>query len=192
LYNKGIDIGLDKNSRNEVIARKIYLSFPTQVFIGKEELEFELISSICNQFKIPFCSVQVAGSAKSGYSYYKKKEFKLGESDLDIAIVDENLFIQYCEIILRETKGFKDLSKFGRTKDGVDKFDLYKQYITRGIFRPDLMPLCDANKKWFNFFNKLSEKYFDLFSDINAGIYLSQKFFEYKQADNIDFYKNEL
>lgn len=188
MYNTGIQLGIDNSVRNDVIARKVYLSFPTYIFIGNEELEFELLNSISNFFKIPYTSVQVVGSSKTGFSYYKNKDFIKGESDLDIAIVDENLFIEYCEIILRETNGFKDISNFGRTKDGDSNFDSYKTYITKGIFRPDLMPNCEARKKWFVFFNKLSSKYFELFSDINAGIYLSQKFFEYKQADNVDFY----
>ena len=189
MYNRGIQVGIDKDVRNDVIARKVYLSFPTNIFVGKEELEFELINSISNFFKIPYTSIQVAGSSKTGFSYFKNKEFVLGESDLDIAIVDTNLFVEYCEIVLRETDGFRDLSSFSRTKDSYSNFDSYKTYITKGFFRPDLMPNCDARKKWFNFFNRLSEKYFELFSDINAGIYMSQKFFEFKQAENVDFFK---
>jgi len=189
MYEEGIEIGIEKDLRNEVIARKIYLSFPTKIFIGKEEIQFEITNAIANHFKIPITAVQVVGSGKTGYSYYKNKEFIDGSSDLDISIISENLFIDYCETVLIETKGFKDLSNFGRTRDGDSKFESYRKYINKGIFRPDLMPACSARNKWFNFFNKLYEKHFELFSSINAGIYLSQKFFEYKQSDNIDFYK---
>ncbi len=189
MYEEGIELGIEKKQRNEVIARKIYLSFPTNVFVGKEELQFEITNSIANQFKIPLTAVQIVGSAKTGYSYYKNQEFKPGESDLDVSIVSKELFINYTEKVLIETKGFKDLSSFGRNRDGKSDFNSYRAYINKGIFRPDLMPACDSKNKWFNFFNKLSEKHFDLFDSINAGIYLSQKFFEYKQADNIDFYK---
>lgn len=189
MYEEGIEIGIENNIRNEVIARKVYLSFPTSVFIGKEELEFEIFNIIASFFKIPITAIQVVGSAKTGYSYYNNKEFKEGISDLDIAIVSPELFIYYSEIVLRETKGFKDLSKFGRTSDGNSKFTMYRKYVTKGIFRPDLMPTCESKKKWFNFFNKLSGKHFELFESINAGIYLSHKFFEFKQADNIEFYK---
>ena len=150
----------------------------------------KITNSIANQFKVSLSSIQVVGSAKTGYSYYKNKEFIEGESDLDISIVSKDLFIKYLEIVLIETKGFKDLSMFGRNKDGKSNFESYRFYINKGIFRPDLMPTCEAKKKWFNYFNKLSEKHFELFSSINAGIYLSQKFFEFKQSENIDFYKN--
>ncbi|WP_162628282.1 hypothetical protein [Arcticibacterium luteifluviistationis] len=180
---------MDQKLRNEMIARKIYLSFPTNVFIGKEELEFDIMNSIANNFEVPITSVQVAGSSKTGYSYYKKQEFKPGESDLDVSIISKELFVSYCEIVLMETKGFKDLSSFERTRDGDSKFKSYRSYINKGIFRPDLMPSCKAKRMWFNFFNKLSEKHFELFKSINAGIYLSPKFFEFKQADSIDFFK---
>lgn len=189
MYKEGIELGIKKNLRNEIIARKIYLSFPTNVFVGKEELEFEIINSIANNFKIPLTSVQVVGSSKTGYSYFKNHEFKEGKSDLDVSIISKELFIGFCETVLIETKGFKDLSNFGRNQDGGSNFTSYRNYINKGIFRPDLMPRCEAKKKWVNFFNKLSEKHFELFKSINAGIYLSQKFFEFKQADNIDFYK---
>ncbi|MCG8208375.1 hypothetical protein [Tenacibaculum finnmarkense] len=189
MYEEGIELGLDKKHRNEIIARKIYLSFPTNVFVGKEELQFEITNSIANQFKVPLTAIQIVGSAKTGYSYHKNKEFQPGESDLDISIVSKDLFTNYAETVLVETKGFKDLSSFARNRDGKSNFDSYKTYINKGIFRPDLMPSCDAKNKWFNFFNKLSEKHFELFGSINAGIYLSQKFFEFKQADNIEFYK---
>jgi hypothetical protein len=190
MYEEGIEIGIEKKQRNEVIARKIYLSFPTNVFVGKEELQFEITNTIANKFKVPLTAIQIVGSAKTGYSYYKNQEFKPGESDLDVSIVSKELFISYTEKVLIETKGFKDLSSFGRNRDGKSNFDSYRAYINKGIFRPDLMPTCDAKNKWFNFFNKLSENYFELFGSINAGIYLSQKFFEFKQADNIDFYKD--
>ena len=189
MYEEGIEVGIKNNIRRDVIARKIYLSFPTSIFVGKEELQFEITNSIANQFKVPITSVQVVGSAKTGYSYYKNKSFVEGESDLDISIVSKDLFIKYSEIVLTETKGFKDLSIFGRNRDGKSNFESYRHYINKGVFRPDLMPTCEAKKKWFNYFNKLSEKHFELFSSINAGIYLSQKFLEFKQADNIDFYK---
>ncbi len=147
-----------------------------------------MINSICTYFKIPFKAIQVAGSSKTGFSYFKKKEFVPGNSDLDIAIIDSNLFFYYAQLVFQETIGFKNLSNFGRTEQGESKFEIYKDYLIRGIFRPDLMPVCEARKKWFTFFNKLSQDYIDIFSDINAGIYLSEYYFEFKQSQIVDWY----
>ncbi|MGB0368017.1 MAG: hypothetical protein ACPGU4_00110 [Flavobacteriales bacterium] len=190
MYNEGIDKGLADGFRNEIVARKIYLSFPTKVFDGKPEIQFDIQNKIASFFNVPITAVQVAGSAKTGYSYYKNRGFIEGESDLDIAIVDKDLFINYTEMVFRETRGFSNLASFGRTKDGDEHFPIYRKYLSKGIFRPDLMPSGNAKKKWFNFFNKLSEPHFELFKSINAGIYLSSFYFEFKQSNNIELYKD--
>jgi hypothetical protein len=190
MYNRGIKKGIEQGLKNEVISRKIYLVYPTYAFLGDYDFEFELLSSISNEFKVPITSIQVVGSSKTGYSYFKNTPHKIGESDLDIAIIDPILFQKYCEIVMRETNGFQDLTKFNRSEESNDFFS-YKEYLSKGIFRPDFMPACDAKRKWFNYFNKLSLNYNSIFSDINAGIYFSQVFFEYKQSQNIDFFKRK-
>jgi len=189
IYNDGIKIGLHDGLNKNAIARKIYLSYPTFVFKDLYEREFKLFDNICEQFQIPLKAVQVAGSSKTGFSYSKQKEFIKGKSDLDIAIVDQNLFLYYIESVFELTKSFSDLSKFGRTDDGTSHFELYKTSILKGFFRPDLMPRSDIRRDWFNFFNKLSQGYIDLFSNINAGVYLNEYYFITKQSQNIELYK---
>ncbi len=51
------------------------------------------------------------------------------------------------------------------------------------------MPYCPEKEDWFSFFNKLSQNYRCLFKSINAGIYQSQCFFEIKQSDLIEKYR---
>lgn len=188
MYNRGIRSGVDQGLSNEEICRKIYLTYPTYAFEGDFEMEFELLNRISYEFNLPITAVQIAGSAKTGYSYFKSTEFVKGSSDLDIAIIDPYLFQAYCEIVMQETRGLKDLSRFKRTAD-TDNYKAYIKYIANGYFRPDLMPACEPRKEWFNFFNKLSQNYVNYFSDINAGIYFSELFFEYKQSENIDIFK---
>lgn len=182
MYLDGIKAGLKQGLRNEVICRKIYTVYPAFVFDNDLDRQFEIYNAISNEFKVPITSIQMVGSAKTGYSYVKDKAFNKGESDLDIAIVDAYLFQKYSEIVIKETAGFTDLSNF-------KNIDQYSRYIMKGVFRPDLMPSCEVRKRWFNFFNKLSSKHIDLFSDINAGIYFSQTFFEFKQTENIEIIK---
>ena len=141
MYKEGIEIGLKNGLDPGVIARKIYLSFPTHVFKGKEEMEFELLNSIKEFFRIPFSSIKVVGSSKIEYSYVKNKKFIQGQSDLDVAIVDSHLFQFYCESVFKETIGLTDLSKFGRSSEGVSKYPSYCKYLSKGMFRPDLMPI---------------------------------------------------
>lgn len=50
------------------------------------------------------------------------------------------------------------------------------------------MPTGKKRLNWLKFFGQLSSKNKDLFKSINAGIYLSQTFFEFKQTSNIKEY----
>src|ERR1041384_100371 len=96
-YNQAIAAGIEQKLSPYEIARKLYLCYPTRVFVDLEELEFEILNDISLHFGIPFNHVQVVGSAKTGFSYFQNKAFVPGESDLDIALIDLNLFTQYCE-----------------------------------------------------------------------------------------------
>lgn len=185
---ESIEIGLNEKKAYNEIARKVFLTYPTKALIGKEEKEYSILNEISIHFSIPIMSVQVAGSAKIGKSVHKQTDFAPGNSDLDIAIIDSHLFQKYMEIVFSETKEYSDRTNFPR-KNGQSKADEYLAYITKGIFRPDLMPFCTARSEWNKFFGNLSKKHGDLFKSINAGIYFSQLFFEGKQLSAIKNYK---
>ncbi|NHB60597.1 hypothetical protein C5472_05415 [Photorhabdus sp. RW14-46] len=189
-YMRGIDVGIDNNIPHHEIVRKIYLCYPTHVFHSNEELQYEIFNQISSKFCIPFSSIHVVGSAKIGQSIYKSSMFSPGDSDLDIAIISNELFIRYSEIVFYKTKGFQDIRDFPQDRENNrSKFAQYKNCISKGIFRPDLMPYCPEKEDWFSFFNKLSQNYRCLFKSINAGIYQSQCFFEIKQSDIIEKYR---
>lgn len=184
-YFESIEIGLKDSVPHHEIARKIYLAYPTHVLIGKEERQYEILNKISMFFKVPLTSIQVVGSAKTGYSFCRKSSFDTEISDLDIAIIDSRLFIEYSEWVFNITKGHTNLTAFD-----PGNFNHYKKNIVKGIFRPDLMPSGSKRKEWFGFFGGLSRNNKDLFKSINAGVYLSQTFFEYKQTYNIKEYIN--
>lgn len=194
MYNTGIRNGLSSNLKATEIARKFFLSYPTNVFQNKYEIEFEIRNKISQKFQIPISSIQVAGSAKTGYSYYKKKEFQPGISDLDIAIINEKLFIEYMQISFRTTNHYSDLSKFSNKNValGIDIYKSFSNYLSRGIFRPDLMPSCREKGEWFRFFNSLSEQFYELFNNINAGIYCNEFFYEHKQSDLVNKFQESI
>lgn len=189
-HTDGIDRGLASNQTDIEIARKIYLTYPTSALIGLEEIQFEILNEISEFFSIPITSIQVVGSAKIGHSFYKNTKFAAGISDLDIAIIDTNLYVSYVEAVFKLTKGFTELTLFTRPSGGNSTFNSYKSYLTKGMFRPDLMPSGVLRANWRNFFGKLSQKHTGLFKSINAGIYLSHTFFEHKQRSAITDYIN--
>jgi hypothetical protein len=91
------------------------------------------------------------------------------------------------EIVFRDTKGYTDRTGF-QIRDGKSTADEYIAYLTKGIFRADLMPSGSARNTWSKFFGLLSARHGDLFKSINAGIYMSQLFFENKQRSAIKNY----
>lgn len=186
-YLKSIEKGLSERKSHREIVRKVFLSFPTKAFIGNEERQFIILNEIALYFKIPLNSVQIVGSAKTGRSFHKDSVFSPENSDLDVAIIDANLFLKYSEFVFNQTKGFRNRSDFP-IRDGKSVFEQYKFYISKGIFRPNLMPSGKKRANWNKFFGKLSYSNKDLFKSINAGVYLSEVFFEYKQTKIIEKY----
>ncbi|MEM0575658.1 hypothetical protein [Flavobacterium polysaccharolyticum] len=184
---ESIDEGLKSNKPHNEIVRKIYLTYPTSALIGNEERQFQILNEISEYFSIPIMNVQVVGSSKTGYSFHKKTTFSFLKSDLDIAIIDGNLFQHYTECVFKSTNGFTDRTGFP-FYDGKSTYQQYVNCVAKGIFRPDLMPTGKKRLNWLKFFGQLSSKNKDLFKSINAGIYLSQTFFEYKQTSNINEY----
>lgn len=191
IHNEGIKSGLKYGQSVLDISRKIYLGYPTAVFIDNEDTEFEIRNAVANHFKISFTSVQIAGSAKTGYSYHQQQDFVPGESDLDLAIIDQSLFFYFTQEVYKFTKGYSDLSKFPR-KEGKSTFPRYKECLAFGFFRPDLMPTFPLKNEWFDFFRKLSVGYVKMFKNINSAIYATTFYFEAKQSSNIELYQSEI
>lgn len=181
---ESIEQGLKDGKPYNEIARKVYLTYPTNALVGFEEREFHILNEISEYFNVPIMNIQVAGSAKTGYSFHKSSKFNTNDSDLDIAIIDANLFLSYSEWAFKSTNGYNIRTSFKETST----FQQYINCLARGIFRPDLMPSGYKRLNWIKFFGQLSAKNKDLFKSINAGLYFSQTFFEFKQSKNINQY----
>lgn len=184
---ESIEEGIKANRPHNEIARKIYLTYPTTVLVGKEERQFQILNEISEYFNVPIMNIQVVGSSKTGYSFHKITPFNPLTSDLDIAIIDGNLFQHYTEWVYKISEGFSNRTGF-QNYDGISTYQQYINCVAKGIFRPDLMPTGKKRLNWLKFFGQLSSKNKDLFKSINAGIYLSQTFFEIKQTSNINEY----
>ncbi|OCR23044.1 hypothetical protein AFK24_21185 [Pseudomonas syringae] len=186
-YLEAIRLGKKHGLPYHEIARKLYLSYPTHAFVGAEEEQYRIFNAISMFFNIPITSVQVAGSAKTGHSFHKGTCFTAGISDLDIAIIDSGLFIKYMELVCATTRNYTDLTRFP-SRRGVSTSDTYLDYLSRGIFRPDLMPSGNKRAEVNDFFGQLSALHGSLFSTINVAFYLSHSFFEKKQRSTIKLF----
>jgi hypothetical protein len=172
---------LDEKVSSRFIARRLFLYDLSWVFSKDPNRGFAVQNEISEKYAVPFSAVKIVGSAHLGYSYYKKREFIAKESDLDIALVSPQLFQKYSEWVYWTTKRYTDLSKFQR-KNGLSVAQNFRDNLSMGYFRPDLMPSSSKKYEWFSFFNQLSTRHTDLFKSINAGIYLSEGFFEMKNS----------
>lgn len=173
------------------IARKIFLSYQTQAFAGREDIEYVIKNSIKEHLKIPFSSIHVAGSAKSGFSFFNQTLFTEGKSDLDISIISLELYNRLLETSHKKADGFSDLSVFPEFK----RKPTHQQFlngIKKGFFNPFFMPDCHEKIEWLDFFRHLSNDYYKIFKNINAGVYASEYFFEYKQAECIKEFKGKV
>lgn len=179
-----IDAGLTAKRPYNEIARKVFLTYPTKAFVGDEERQFEILNEVSEYFRVPITCIHVAGSAKLGHSFHKKRAFTPGVSDLDLAIIDGQLFTWYLESGLYQSKGYSDGTVFP-FKDGTSTQPEYLHYLARGIFRADLMPVGTVRAEWNNFFGKLTNQNAKAFKSISGAIYLSQQCFESKQRSAI-------
>lgn len=183
----GIKTSLEKKEILREISRKIYLSYNTEIFKENQDAEFYIKNEISKAFEIPFSSIEIVGSSKTGFSFFKDTKFVPGKSDLDIAVVSLPLFNKFSEIAHDTTKGYTDLSVFPFYK-GQRTDKQFIQGISRGYINPFFMPNSTFKNTWLDFFNQISNKYFELFKNINGGVYASEYFFEYKQIECIEKY----
>lgn len=167
------------------VARRLFEFRASPVLQANAAEAFAILDEVANRFAVPFRSVVVVGSAHTGYTYHKQRDFVPGESDLDLAIISAQLFCRYSEFAFQITKGYRDLTRF---KD-VTQAQSFQSYLSKGIFRPDMMPDSPAKQDWQKFFNRLTMKHNQLFRDVNCGVYQSDVFFEAKQASIVELYK---
>ncbi|MDO9066833.1 MAG: hypothetical protein Q7W05_00025 [Deltaproteobacteria bacterium] len=181
---EAIDVGLAAKKPHNEIARKVFLTYPTKLFVGDEERQFEILNEVSEYFRVPITCIHAAGSAKLGHSIHKNTAFTPGRSDLDLAVLDSGLFTRYLELGLKLSKGYSNGASFPMRSGGSTQVE-YLRYLSRGIFRPDLMPTGLEKADWSNFFGKLSAKHATVFKSISGAIYLSQGCFESKQRSAI-------
>lgn len=171
------------------IARQLYFLSPSFAFDGNIDLQLSLYGKICDFLQLPLSAIRVVGSGHTGFSLVKNTPFDRTKSDLDIAIVDSQLYLNMFEFAFETTDGWKDLSKFSGSvyKQRATLAD-FLRYLRKGVIRPDLMPSSPRKAEWDNFFGKLGDEYTDFCNGISAGVYAKELFMAAKQESALDAY----
>ena len=123
-----------------------YLHVPQDELVDRMDFFKEIVST---KLGISFHSLQIVGSAKTGYSLSPSKLFRpfhdevegQPSSDIDIAIVSDKLFLQFWD----ELRGIK----------GIWYNQRYYNHLTESIFRgyineKDLLEIKGQREKWEN------------------------------------------
>lgn len=170
LANRIANFQEDPLTLTDGIVFQKYIAFGDSYIINPD-LYFELKSDISIKFGIHSTQVILVGSAKLGFSIAPKKRYQHfgDESDLDVAVVSQDLFDRLWSIAFDYWKVSGDWYR------GTN----FRDYLFRGWVRPDFLPPnTQYSKDWFEYFRQLtSSQKFGPFK-ISAGFYRSWQFLE--------------
>jgi hypothetical protein len=171
-----------KNTEDRIIfIRKFFVHGIPFVFGTDEGRYFDFRSRIANKFKIDFQEVFIVGSAKLGFSYLKKTPFSL-ESDIDVVIVNPNLFNFY-HMAIAEYQYQLDIYRKTITIGESEQYQSFLKYFIKGWIRPDLIPTSFdievLRTQWFDYFKSISSGKSEVGNyKVSAGIFKDLSFFE--------------
>ena len=179
----------DSSPKKSAFIQKHLVHGTPFVFGGDEGRYFEFRKRVADKFGIDYQQVFVVGSAKLGFSYVKNSEFSL-ESDVDLVIVNGDLFDQYHQSI---SDYQYQLDKYLQTITvGESKqYNRFLKYFVKGWMRPDLLPSSFEvevlRNQWFEFFRSISNGRSEVGNyKVSAGLFKSMVFFEKYHLQSIN------
>lgn len=159
---------------------RLFLEEQPECFGGNLRDATKIRRKISNFFLIPYQSVIFCGSAQLGFSPKKGTSFKEGVSDLDVACISGDLFQKAWIEVVRESRGFTELSVF--KSRNIHEINYFKEKIhKRAMISVSEMPRSPLVDEWNDFSLKLSREFNTLFSKITFAIYMNEYAFCWKQ-----------
>lgn len=179
----------DKSEKNLDFYNKLFFTYPSKCL----ELEkiSKIISAISKKIKIPYHDIKVIGSSHLGFSLVKPKDqnkvkfFDKQTSDIDIAIINKELFYHIFMLNMKSTSFYTDLVGF------IDKRDVQycKKNMLKGFIRPDKIGDKNYRTKWLRFFEDISQEY-DI--KISAAIYLDEECLHNRLESSFKIYSERM
>lgn len=198
MFNHRLNLASNKSSRTTTreMARKLYMSYPTCVLADDPETEYSIRNRYAQLYQVPLAAIHIIGSAKTGFSLIKNKKFELGISDLDIAVVDIDLFKKFWEEAFELSKGFQANRFQDPLLDGEVVIGggqkRFLEYLQKGIIAPDFLPAGSLRARLTNDSARVSKDYKHIFGKISAFFYASELFFQDKQQFAIQNHWDEV
>lgn len=172
-------------------ARKYIIHGIPHVFESREDEFFEFRNRISKHFFVDYYQVYIVGSGKLGFSYLKGTEFSY-DSDIDVAIVSEELYDRYLKYI-RKFQYDIERSKERLVGQEYKNYIKFLKYMAKGWMRPDLLPTkiegLNLKTDWFDFFKMISYDKSEVGNyKVNAGVYKNYDYLEYYSANSLKEY----
>lgn len=171
---------LERKVPLEDIVRRFYLVQPTFSFINKHHIEDNIMFIISEHFNIPISSIMICGSAKIGFSLYKDSDFKVGVSDLDVAIVNSKCYIDIFNKVLCETRNYSQRQLFSK-----ENLENYRRSVSSGFINYKYLPNIPLKAELTSFFNDISIQYRKEYARVSCCFYLSEYCFKQKQINGL-------
>lgn len=188
--------GCDSDATLIDLCRRTIIHGTPAIFSGREDDFYSFRNRIAKTFDVDFHEVYIVGSAKIGFSPFKKyKKFDL-DSDIDVAIVSNRLF----ETIMDKIRIFQMEIRASRrqiTRHEIDNYHKFLEYTALGWIRPDKLPMSvqirELKSNWFDFFNSISYGKSEVGNyKVNAGAFKGYRHLELYTLDGIKKVKNSL
>ncbi len=171
------------SSGDEVLdfCRKYILHGTPYVFEARDGDFYEFRKRVGEKFNIPFYEIYITGSAKLGFSPFKRKKFDF-DSDIDVALVSPKLFESVMLGIAEYQMQFRKNRTVVRDKE-LKMYHEFLEYVALGWIRPDKLPISFQMRAfkddWFNFFRSISNGKSEVGNyQVNAGIFKSYEHLE--------------
>ncbi len=183
------------NEKRVRFLRKHLLHGLPAVFNSRESDYFDFRQIISEKFEIGFQEVFIVGSGKLGFSYIKETPFSY-DSDIDVAIVNEQLFEKYYINICNYQYQLDRFKKIPTEKE-LQIYNRFLQYLVKGWMRPDLLPYsfqADVIKSdWFDFFKSISYGNSSIGNyKVNGGLFKNYQYLEKYHLSGIEQTYNKL
>lgn len=185
----------DSEADRRHFVNKYFFHGTPYIFRDRESEYFEFRNRIATSFDIGFHEVFIVGSAKFGFSYFKKTTFDY-DSDIDVVIVNERLFEDYYGKICDYQYQLDGMHK-GISLKETKTYSEFLKYLVKGWMRPDKLPVSftvDLLKgEWFNFFKSISYNKSEVGDYKVAGaLYKNYNYLEKYYLKNMEVYYQSL
>ena len=151
------------------------------VFNGNEGNYYNFREKIAKKYSININDIFIVGSSKLGFSYEKNTMFSL-ESDIDVVIVNEELYEVYQQAICDYQYQIDRLKK-NITVGELEQYNRFLSYFIKGWMRPDLLPTSFdieiLRDDWFQYFKTLSNGRSEVGNyKVSAGLFKNIEYFK--------------